>query len=148
MPKGYVYVLMNPALKGQVKIGMTTNSPDQRAAELSTTGVPHEFVVVYAEYVRECEKVERLVHERLADVRVNPNREFFRITPQAAVRAVFEIAEPYRTDETNNDQIQSHLPDPNDIRDQETQAGLREEKRRRRMLLKSERVRTHPHSGG
>lgn len=85
MPNGYVYVLINPALKGQVKIGMTTNSPEQRAADLSGTGLPHDFVVVYAERVRDCEKVERLLHEKLAASRVSPNREFFRIKPQLAV---------------------------------------------------------------
>lgn len=147
MSNGYVYVLINPALTGQVKIGMTTNSPDQRAAELSTTGVPHQFVVVYAEHVRDCEKVERLLHGRLAEVRVNPNREFFRMTPQAAVRAVLEVAEPYRIDEAvdgdaepHRTQAQNHFPDANNVLDQQTQAKLQEEKRIRRILLKRERA--------
>jgi hypothetical protein len=149
MPNGYVYVLVNPALKGQAKIGMTTNSPEQRAADLSTTGVPHAFVVVYAECVRDCEKVERLLHERLADMRVNPNREFFRMTPQSAVRTVLEIAEPYRIKEANvgvepHSEVQNHLPDPNDVRDQETQMRLQQEKRLRRSLLMRER--TKPNS--
>jgi hypothetical protein len=145
MPNGFVYVLMNPALKGQVKIGMTTNSPDQRAAELSTTGVPHQFVVVYAERVRDCEQVERLLHEKLAKVRVNPNREFFRITAQAAVRAVIEVAEPFRIDEPADGeeapyttQNRNHFPDANNVLDQQQQAKLQEEKRIHRTLLKRE----------
>jgi len=96
MPEGYVYILLNPALKGQVKIGCTTNSPEDRASELSRTGVPHEFVVAYAERVSDCEAVERLLHEKFAGVRVNPNREFFRVTVQDAIRAAIELAAPYR----------------------------------------------------
>jgi hypothetical protein len=153
MPNGYVYVLMNPALKGQVKIGMTTNSPDQRAAELSTTGVPHQFVVVYAELVRDCERVERLLHDRLEKVRVNPNREFFRITPQAAVRAVLEVAEPYRISETvggeaESYRIQNHFPDADNVNDQQTQARLQEEKRIRRISLKREKAKAQSQGGG
>lgn len=123
MPNGYVYVLINPALKGQVKIGMTTKSPEQRAVELSTTGIPHEFVVVYSERVSDCEQVERLLHERLAAMRVNPNREFFQITPQLAVRAVLEVAEPYRIDEAAD--AESGVPDKQQTADAES--GVRQQ---------------------
>jgi hypothetical protein len=137
MPNGYVYVLLNPALKGQVKIGKTTNSPEQRAAELSTTGIPHEFIVLYAERVSDCDTVERVLHERFADVRVSPNREFFRVTPQAAIRAVIEVAGLYRVDETV--EAQNTGPDQDDILDEKTQERVREEKRIRRILLMRER---------
>lgn len=96
MAEGYVYILLNPALRGQVKIGRTMNSPEERAAELSSTGLPHEFVVAYAERVADCETVERLVHQRFAGARVNPNREFFRVSAHEAVQAVLELAAPYR----------------------------------------------------
>jgi len=99
MAEGYVYILLNPALRGQVKIGRTTNSPEDRAAELSGTGLPHEFVVAYAERVSDCESVERLLHEKFAAVRVNPSREFFRVTVHEAVRAAIELATPYRIGE-------------------------------------------------
>ena len=96
MSEGYVYIFLNPALKGQVKIGRTMNSPEDRAAELSGTGLPHEFVVAYAERVSDCESVERLLHEKFAAVRVNPSREFFRVTVHDAVRAAIDLATPYR----------------------------------------------------
>jgi len=154
MPAGYVYVLVNPALKGQVKIGKTSNSPEQRAADLSGTGLPHQFVVVYSERVSDCEKVERLLHQKLAEFRVNPNREFFRIRPEQAVRAVLEIVEPYRVEETGSSdrrvgnkplrlvQEQKNLPNSFDVYDQQTQARLQEEKRLRRILLKRNRANT------
>src|SRR6266480_4778507 len=96
MAEGYVYILLNPALKGQVKIGRTANSPEDRAAELSSTGLPYEFIVAYAERVSDCETVERLLHDKFSALRINPNREFFRVTPHEAVRAVIELATPYR----------------------------------------------------
>jgi hypothetical protein len=99
MSTGYVYILLNPALKGQVKIGRTTNSPEERAAELSTTGLPHDFIVAYAERVSDCDTVERALHERFADARVSPNREFFRVPLQAAIRALIEISKRYCVDE-------------------------------------------------
>jgi hypothetical protein len=152
MPVGYVYVLVNPALKGQVKIGKTSNSPEQRAADLSGTGLPHQFVVVYSERVSDCEKVERLLHEKLAEFRVSPNREFFRIRPEQAVRAVLEVIGPYQVEETGSSdgrlgnkplrqvQEQKNFPSSFDVYDQQTQARLQEEKRLRRILLKRNRA--------
>ena len=140
MPNGYVYVLFNPALKDQVKIGKTTNSPEERAAELSTTGLPHSFVVAYAERVSDCDRVERLVHDKLGEYRVNPNREFFRVSVRDAIQAVLEIAGPFRADGSSETYRHNYYngPDPNDTSDQQTQAGLRAEKRLRRIALKRE----------
>lgn len=76
---GFVYVLSNPAMPGIYKVGMTTRSPSQRAAELSnSTGVPAEFSIVYYAEVADPAAVESAVHDRLAGYRVNPCREFFR----------------------------------------------------------------------
>ena len=137
MPNGYVYVLFNPALKDQVKIGKTTNSPEDRAAELSTTGLTHAFVVAYAERVSDCDKVEQLLHERLAEVRVSSNREFFRMTVRAAIETVLEVAGPFRVDE--NVQAHSTTPDHEDILDEQTLERVRMEKRIRRAVLMRER---------
>jgi acetyl-CoA carboxylase biotin carboxyl carrier protein len=98
MAEGYIYILLNPSLKGQVKIGRTADSPEGRAAELSSTGLPHDFVVAYAEKVSDCETVERLLHERFSVHRVSPKREFFRITAHEAVRAAIELAMEYPAD--------------------------------------------------
>src|SRR3990167_2029789 len=86
--KGYVYVLTNSALPGLVKIGRTTNSPDERAAELSSTGVPHRFVVAYHELFEDCIAAERKVHAALAAHRGNGDREFFSVSAKTAILCV------------------------------------------------------------
>lgn len=75
---GYVYILENPAMPGLIKIGCTTKSPEERANELYTTGVPMAFELE-GRYIS-CENheaIEGAMHSRLAKHRVNDNREFF-----------------------------------------------------------------------
>jgi len=93
MLSGYVYVLINSTMEGIVKIGSTTDSSEARAAAISrATGVPTAFLVVYEEYVSNCKDVERRVHQRLAAIRVNRRREFFRTPVKVAIKVVQEIA--------------------------------------------------------
>lgn len=77
---GHVYVLLNPSMPSLVKVGMTTKTPSERAAELSrATGVPTPFVVVYHECFMDCEAAEATVHLMLQQqgYRVSDAREFF-----------------------------------------------------------------------
>lgn len=75
---GFIYVLSNELMPGVYKIGMTKHCPDQRAKEISSsTGVPKPFSVVAAFHSKNPTKDEKVVHEAWADLRVNPNREFF-----------------------------------------------------------------------
>ena len=65
--RGWVYVLVNPAMPGLVKIGFTRRNPKGPAASLSKdTGVPAAFTVVFSEIVGNCRRVELITHERLA----------------------------------------------------------------------------------
>ena len=62
---------------------------------LQTTGVPLPFTCYYAAEVEDVGKIERVLLVGYADSRVNPNREFFNISPEAA-RAIlkeFEISD-------------------------------------------------------
>ena len=43
---GYVYILTNPSMPGLVKVGKTTNTPNQRMSELHSTGVPGAHALV------------------------------------------------------------------------------------------------------
>jgi hypothetical protein len=87
---GWVYILTNEAMPGMVKIGLTTKTPKERAAELSSaTGVPLPFVVAWARAVSDCDYVERVVHRMLDDRRVNEKRESFRVDV-ATARQVIE----------------------------------------------------------
>ncbi len=93
---GYVYVLMNPSMKGLVKIGKTTRNPTDRAKEISSsTGVPTPFAVVYEVYFKSCSQAEKFVHNYLGDkgYRVSSNREFFEIPIKEAIDAVMNAKE-------------------------------------------------------
>ena len=92
---GYVYVLMNPSMKGLVKIGKSTRNPQERANELSsTTGVPTPFLVVYEYYFESCTEAEKYVHTYLEEegFRVSQNREFFEIPVKDAVDAIMKAS--------------------------------------------------------
>lgn len=84
--RGYVYVLVNPALPGTVKIGLTKRDPKLRARELSNTSVPQPYQVAYCAEVRDCIWAERIVHSRLRENRIG--KEFFRVGQEEAVDAV------------------------------------------------------------
>lgn len=42
---GWIYCLSNPSMPGVVKIGLTTNTVEERVKQLDTTGVPSAFKI-------------------------------------------------------------------------------------------------------
>jgi hypothetical protein len=67
-------------MPGLLKIGMTTDDPEERAHELSSvTGVPAPFRVAISKRIVRPHEKERAIHELLASLgfRVNDKREFF-----------------------------------------------------------------------
>jgi hypothetical protein len=91
---GFVYVMVNPSMPGQVKIGFTNRKPEARVAELSaSTGVPTPFILVYWARFKSARVAERKVHKLLRKERVNASREFFRVSPKRAIDAVIKVAE-------------------------------------------------------
>lgn len=85
---GFVYVLVNPAMNGCYKVGMTTRSPTQRAKELSrATGVPYEFDIAYYAEVEMPATVERMVHSALAYCRTE-SKEFFRCPLATIIKTI------------------------------------------------------------
>lgn len=82
--------MINPAMRGLVKIGLTKRTSKARAKDLRSTSVPDDFIVVYDELVTDCELVERRVHQRFADYRYQPDREFFQIPVRDAIRGLME----------------------------------------------------------
>lgn len=98
MDSGYIYVLSNPSfMQGVYKIGFTTRNPEDRMAELQrNSGVPTAFELEYSEFVLNCESVEGRVHANLADYRVNPKREFFKVSLVTIIRCIREISDRYR----------------------------------------------------
>jgi hypothetical protein len=87
MQAGVVYVLVNEAFDGYVKIGKTI-SLEQRLRQLDNTSVPLPFRCVYAVKVPDMDAIERLAHGAFADHRTRSNREFFEIDPQRVILAL------------------------------------------------------------
>ena len=89
---GCVYVLSNPSMPGLLKIGMTEQDAFSRARELSSaTGVPEPYVVEAYVTCRDATSIELDVHRKLAHLR-KPNREFFSVSIDEAVRLLEELA--------------------------------------------------------
>ena len=91
-PSGYIYMLINPAMQGHLKIGMTNRTPQERADELSsTTGIPSRFLVAYSVQVQNPERIELLLHAKLAAFRLNNDREFFIVTLEKAIETLMGV---------------------------------------------------------
>ena len=98
MANGFVYILINPAMPGLLKIGKTTGSPEARAAELSAvTGLPTPFVVACEWNTFDCDAAESQVHARLEASRYNKDREFFRLPLKEAIKIASEICQQFET---------------------------------------------------
>jgi len=92
MTEGWVYCLSNPSMPGLLKVGITERTPEERAKELSTTGVPTPFVIEFAKRVKNPAQKEATLHallEKYAE-RTNARREFFRTTPEI-VKQFFDL---------------------------------------------------------
>lgn len=84
-----IYILINEAMPGYVKIGKTSTSLEQRIRELSgSTSVPLPFTCFYACTVNDSGFVEHQLHDAFDNNRVNPRREFFQIAPERVVAAL------------------------------------------------------------
>ena len=93
---GYVYILTNPSFREDwVKIGKSTRPVDIRSKELDNTAVPLPFEIFATMKTSKFNEVERLVHktiDRLTDLRIRQNREFFNVDPKVALDIFRDIA--------------------------------------------------------
>jgi T5orf172 domain len=98
--RGVIYILVNSFMPGVLKIGRTTRESTERAREISRpTGVPTEYEVIYDQVVNDASAAEREIHSLLRPHRINPQREFFRISIREAIRHVQEICSRYPVNE-------------------------------------------------
>ena len=92
----WVYVLSNPTTPGLLKIGYTTTTPDERAKQISNaTGVALPYKVEWAFKCFDGEQLEGEVHRKLAEYRVNNQREFFQIGLEEAKETIKLIGKNY-----------------------------------------------------
>ncbi|MBQ8222653.1 MAG: GIY-YIG nuclease family protein [Bacteroidales bacterium] len=93
---GYVYILTNPSFKEDwVKIGKSSRPVDVRSKELDNTAVPLPFEIYATLKTVKYEEVEKLIHktiDRLTDLRIRQNREFFNVSPAKALDILKDIS--------------------------------------------------------
>ena len=84
--------MTNRGMPGLVKIGFTMLTPQVRAEQLYTTGVPYPFTVEFSKMIGCPSDREKTIHNILENqgARVNPSREFFKSTT-AYVRLLFDL---------------------------------------------------------
>src|SRR3989338_5765881 len=115
-----IYILINEAMPGYVKIGKTSTSLEQRIRELSaSTSIPLPFTCFYACTVKDSAFVEHQLHDAFDNNRINPRREFFKIDPERVVSAL-KLAE-----------IENITPKKDIVENKEDQKALNEVRERR-----------------
>jgi hypothetical protein len=82
-----VYVMVNEAMAGIIKIGRTSDI-EQRIRSLDSTALPLPFECHYAALVENAADIERILHSLFSEYRIRPNREFFRLSPEKVVTAL------------------------------------------------------------
>lgn len=96
MQAGYVYILTNDSFREDwVKIGKSSRPVDIRSKELDNTAVPLPFSIYATMQTSKYNEVEKLVHktiDRLTDLRIRQNREFFNVSPSVALDIFRDIA--------------------------------------------------------
>lgn len=94
---GFVYILTNPSFREDwIKIGKSSRPVNIRSKELDNTAVPLPFEIFATLQTEKYDKVEKLVHktiDRLTDLRIRQNREFFNVAPQIALDIFRDIAQ-------------------------------------------------------
>ena len=113
-----IYVLINEAMPGYVKIGLTNNL-EQRIRSLDTTSVPLPFECFYACTVQNANFVEHQLHDAFLDHRVRSSREFFEVSPERVVSAL-KLAE-----------IENVTPGRDYVESKEDQQALNQARKRR-----------------
>lgn len=78
---GCVYLLENKYMPGVYKIGVSsTQKLNSRLQSLYNTSVPVEFSVLYKVETEDSYAVEQALHDIMEDKRINPKREFFKLS--------------------------------------------------------------------
>ncbi len=94
--QGYVYILTNPSFREDwVKIGKSSRPVDVRSKELDNTAVPLPFEIYATMQTAKYAEIEKIIHkqiDRLTDLRIRQNREFFNVEPAQALDILLDLA--------------------------------------------------------
>ena len=94
--KGFVYILTNKSFRDDwVKIGKSSRPVDVRSKELDNTAVPLPFDIFATMQTEKYGQIEKIIHrqiDRLTDLRIRQNREFFNVQPEQALEILLDLA--------------------------------------------------------
>ena len=94
--QGYVYILTNPSFREDwIKIGKSSRPVNIRSKELDNTAVPLPFKIYATLKTKKYDEVEKFLHktiDRLTDLRIRQNREFFNVKPEIALDILKDLA--------------------------------------------------------
>lgn len=86
-------MLTNDAMPDYIKIGFTAaDDVETRMRQLDTTGLPLPFRLHACIELENAQQLEHLAHDVFAGTRSRPNREFFIMEPETAVRYLKAIS--------------------------------------------------------
>lgn len=93
--EGFVYIFTNESFRdGWVKIGKTQDI-NRRLKDLDNTSCPLPFKVYATMKTCKYNEAEELVQEFIAhfnsDLRIRPNREYFKVSPEEALKIFYQV---------------------------------------------------------
>jgi len=97
-PLEFIYILVNKSVPNMVKIGMTTNTVEERARQISSaTGVPTPWIPVFKFECYRSDLLEKEIHEYFHNERVNTHREMFNVDSYTAEEIIKDLGYKYST---------------------------------------------------
>lgn len=85
--RGKIYVLTNDSMPDYIKIGFTSSEEvETRMKQLDTTGLPLPFRLHACIEIDNAQQLEKLAHDVFEAQRARPNREFFLMEAETAVK--------------------------------------------------------------
>jgi len=110
MSEGSLYCFSNKLMPGIFKVGMTERTPEERLEEAnrSNTWIAKPFESEFAKKVLNPKQKETTLHTLLSQYRINPKREFFKISSEI-IKKYFDLMDGEWWIETvKEDQIITH----------------------------------------
>jgi len=86
---GYIYVIVNPAYNGWVKIGRT-ESVERRISSFNTSSPFRDFKAMFSIYCEETRDIEEGVHHKLRESGVISSHEWFMLSVTESIKIIEE----------------------------------------------------------
>ena len=117
MTDGYIYAFSNQSMPDLLKLGTTSRTPEIRLGEANASDTwrpPTPYKIEFAKKVSNAKNKEKILHTLLADKRINPQREFFRVSIKE-VQLFFDLMdgewwdEPHEVEKEEKDENEESM---------------------------------------